>query len=135
MKITIHYKVCNMGLTWRMKNPPTHTNWIVEFNISMKVFRVIKKEFYCRVTKTSSVIIIISKWNILIINWSRNGCITVIFKKFSPIPFPEIREWYGSYVTNSLRCPTPVDPGLIKPLHYTVHWVGHDKFSWQGLFV
>ena len=37
------------GVTW--KNPPTHTHQIVEFNISMRFFLMIEKEFYCGVMK------------------------------------------------------------------------------------
>ena len=71
-------------VTW--KNPPTNTHQIIKFKISMQVCRVIKKEFYCGVTKISCVIILTSKWCILIINWFRNGHITVIF---SPVPYPD----------------------------------------------
>ena len=76
-----------------------------------------RKNFSAGSQKFRSVIILTSKCYILKTNWFRNGRIAVIFKKFSPVPYPDFRVWcpdfwvwypeirvlYGSYVTHSLR--------------------------------
>ena len=95
------------GMTWKNPSTPTKSlSSIFQCNFlgySRKNFTVGSQKFRC-------VNILTSKWYILIINWFGNGCITVIFKICLPVPYldfrvwyPEIRVWYGSYITHSLR--------------------------------
>ena len=89
------------GMT--LKIQPIHTHQIIKFNAifsnSMQFLESSRKNFTARSQKSRCLIILTYKWFILMINWFRNGLITVIFtsdldfyKKVLnyPIPIPKL---------------------------------------------
>ena len=74
------------GVTW--KNPPNESlSSIFQCNF----FGWSRKNFTAGSQKSRFVIILTSKWYILIIYQFQNGHIAVIFKIFKPVPYPDFR--------------------------------------------
>ena len=79
---------------WPGKTCPKTPTKLSSSIFQRNFFRWLRKNFTVRSKKSRCVIIWTSKWYILIVNQSRNGHITVIFKKFKPVPYLDFSVWF-----------------------------------------